>query len=60
MDLNLTEEEKVNFAGLGYDGQPLSTISAKDVVHDGRFGFKLLQWQRLVRADKKHRKDNFY
>lgn len=59
-DCGLTDDKKEKFVGLGYEGQPLSTISVADVVNDGQFGFKLLRWQRLVRADKKHREDHFY
>jgi hypothetical protein len=53
-ELRLTSEEKEKFKHLGYDGQPLSTIAMKHVIHDGEMGFKLLRWERLVYEDEKH------
>ena len=53
--LGLTTEEKRKFVHYGYDGQPLSTIATKHVVHDDEMGFKLLRWERLVYKDEKHR-----
>lgn len=50
----LTDDDMKKLSYLGYEGQPLSTIDPKDVVHEGPYGFKLLRWQRLVRADEKY------
>jgi hypothetical protein len=60
VDCALLDDEKEKFSYLGYDGQPLSTIDTKDVIHAGPYGFKLLRWQRLVRADEKHRLASYF